>query len=106
MNIPSKFALATLLAGFVTGISQSAHAQAVPCGDRERIIAHLADAYGERPTARGLDARGAVVEIISAPSGSWSMLLTTPGAHTCLVSSGIAWDSLKDLRPPDPGTGS
>lgn len=84
----------------VTALSQDR----VPCGERTKVLAHLYDGYAEIPTARGLDAQGRVLEVISAPSGTWTIVITAPGGLTCLISSGVAWED-KFLVDPiaDPG---
>lgn len=70
-------------------------ARRAPCGDRNKIIAHLNEGYGEVPVSRGLDAAGRVVEVLAAPSGSWSLLVSMPSGLTCLAASGVAWEDLK-----------
>ncbi|NNG04747.1 MAG: hypothetical protein HKM95_11690 [Inquilinus sp.] len=92
--------LAVLLASSCASAQQPD--QRVPCGDRAAILAHLEDGYGERPAAMGLDAQGRVLEVIRAPSGTWTMLVSTPGGLTCLIASGVAWEDLQAKRPPDP----
>ncbi len=83
-------------------LAPPAHGQAqrVPCGNRDAILSHLDDGYSEKPSAMGIDAQGRVLEVLSAPSGTWTMLVSTPGGLTCLIASGVAWEELK-APPPD-----
>ncbi|MGI9489291.1 MAG: hypothetical protein ACR2RF_26065 [Geminicoccaceae bacterium] len=83
---------ATFLAP-VTAFSQQR--QRVPCGDRTAIIDHLKDGYSESVTAMGLDSQGRVLEVLTAQSGTWTMLISTPDGRTCLIASGIAWEELQ-----------
>ena len=69
--------------------------QRVPCGERTAIMSHLEDGYSEKPVAMGLDAQGRVLEVLAAPSGTWTMLVSTPGGLTCLIASGVAWEELQ-----------
>lgn len=66
----------------------------MPCGDRDAILDHLRAAYDETPVAIGLDARGRVVEILAAESGSWTMLVTLPNGLSCLAGSGDAFEMI------------
>lgn len=61
------------------------------CGEREAILEHLEGKYGEVVKHVAVTGKGALVEWMVAPGGSWSMLLTIPGGATCLMSSGEGW---------------
>ncbi|MEE8270909.1 MAG: hypothetical protein V3R98_04135 [Alphaproteobacteria bacterium] len=82
------------LAVFASGTAM-AQQQRVPCGERAAIMTHLENGYSEKPVAMGLDAQGRVLEVLAAPSGTWTMLVSTPGGMTCLIASGIAWQELE-----------
>ena len=78
-----------------TGATAQQQQQRVPCGERTAIMSHLEDGYSEKPVAMGLDAQGRVLEVLAAPSGTWTMLVSTPGGLTCLIASGVAWEELQ-----------
>lgn len=82
----------TLVASTAASAQQQ---QRVPCGERTTIMDHLEDGYSEKPVAMGLDAQGRVLEVLAAPSGTWTMLVSTPGGLTCLIASGVAWEELQ-----------
>ena len=82
----------TLVASTAASAQQQ---QRVPCGERTAIMSHLEDGYSEKPVAMGLDAQGRVLEVLAAPSGTWTMLVSTPGGLTCLIASGVAWEELQ-----------
>ncbi len=70
-----------------------ASAQAA-CGDRAKMITHLGATYSEQPVAMGLTSSGAVIEVLTSPSGTWTFLVTEPSGLTCMVASGEGWESL------------
>ncbi|MHC8493443.1 hypothetical protein ACTU44_12120 [Thalassospira sp. SM2505] len=73
------------------------------CGDRQKVIASLADKYAEEPVAIGVTANGGVIEVLKSPHGeSWTILFTYPSGPTCLVASGEAWQDL-EARIKGPG---
>lgn len=82
-----------------------ARAQApVPCGDPAAIVARLGAAYREAVTARGVDAGGRLVLVFSNPAtGTWTVLLASPGGPACIVSSGEGWEAVDYLPPPAGG---
>jgi len=86
---------AALASALVASTGASAQQQRVPCGERTAIMSHLEDGYSEKPIAMGLDAQGRVLEVLAAPSGTWTMLVSTPGGLTCLIASGVAWEELQ-----------
>ena len=63
------------------------------CGDRAAIIEFLQRQYREVRVAAGVtEPDGGLVEVFASPDGaSWSILVSRPGALTCVVSSGGAW---------------
>ena len=74
-------------------------AQAEPvCGERAQLMLHLEQKFSEQPVAMGLTAKGAVLEVLTSPSGSWTFLVTDPSGRTCMVASGENWETLP-IRP-------
>lgn len=61
------------------------------CGDRQEIAARLEAGFGERLAATGLTDSGALLEVLAAPSGSWTLLLTRPGGPACVMATGQGW---------------
>ncbi|NNU78927.1 hypothetical protein HMH01_00615 [Halovulum dunhuangense] len=71
-----------------------AFAQGRPCGDRDAIVDHLRDRFGEERVSAGLSASNGILEVfVSATTGSWTILVTTPAGQTCLVAAGEAWEN-------------
>ncbi len=65
------------------------------CGERTKLMTSLGEKYAETPVAMGLTSAGAVIEVLTSPSGSWTFLVTYPNGKTCIVASGQYWEPLK-----------
>ena len=79
-------------------VPTSAKSQQI-CGDRAKIIAHLGSDYKEMRSGIGLAASGTVIELFTADSGSWTMLMTAPGGQTCVMGSGEGWEQTQRPKP-------
>lgn len=83
-----RFLLAAI---FVAFFVTNAFAQNA-CFEREALIKHLDDKFGEAPTAAGLAANGSVLEVFTSPDGeTWTIVLTQPDGATCVMASGESW---------------
>ena len=98
MRLEMKAILAALAFLAAGALAPPVHAQAV-CGDRSRIMATLAENYAERPVAIALTSEGAVIEVLTSPVGTWSILVTAPGGPTCLVAGGENWQPVPVVQP-------
>lgn len=76
-----------------------AQAQMV-CGERVEIVKALESGHQEQKTAAGLSGNGGLVELFTAMTGSWTLLLTVPGGPTCLLGSGEEWEGWKSTGQP------
>lgn len=93
--------LFSLTAALVSALSFSAPAWAQftgPCDTRANILNHLSGQYKEVPVAMGLTSSGAVIEVLTSPSGTWTFLVTYPNGLTCLFASGEAWESVPAME--------
>ena len=70
----------------------------VVCGDRENFVEHLAEGFEEAPTAFGVVDSGSILEVLVSPTGSWSILVTSPAGLTCMIASGQSWETLPVLE--------
>ena len=78
------------------GALLSAPAEAAKvCGDRGAILKRLEQRHEETPQALGLSADGGVLEVLVAPDGGWTILVTYPKRPTCIVAIGEAWQMLQ-----------
>ena len=64
------------------------------CGERTKLMTHLGENYAEAPVAMGLTSAGAVIEVLTSTTGSWTFLVTYPTGQTCMVASGEGWETL------------
>ena len=91
--------LAALLAAVLMFGAPAAKGQTIPCGERGAVLKQLTQQYNEKRTAFGLTEDGRLIEVMAAPQGSWTILISRPGGPTCLVSSGKDWRQI--VEPPD-----
>ena len=91
--------LGVALIAFATVPAQAHHDQPAQqvCGERATLMLHLEQKFSEQPIAMGLTAKGAVIEVLTSPSGSWTFLVTEPSGRTCMVASGEGWENLPIL---------
>jgi hypothetical protein len=70
------------------------------CGERDVLLEQFAMQHAETPQALGLGADGGVIEVLVAPNGGWTMLVTYPQRPTCVVAMGEAWEMLQLAGDP------
>ena len=80
--------LATTAFAFV---AETASAQMKNCAPREKVLSLLSNGYAEEPTSLGVTSKGGLLEILTSPSGTWSIVITLPNGPTCLVDHGDGW---------------
>jgi len=93
---------AATVAVAVVAFAGPAMAQTV-CSDRAKFLDHLARGYQEAPAAMGLASNGAVLEVLTSESGTWTIILTMPTGTSCVVASGEAWEKVEKIAMV-PGT--
>jgi hypothetical protein len=82
----------TFAAGaFVTSPTEAAKV----CGARDAILKRLEQRHEETPQALGLSADGGVLEVLVAPDGGWTILITYPKRPTCIVAVGEGWQTIQ-----------
>ena len=95
----SRFAGALLAAALVALVllsaGRAAWSQALLCGERTAVLAHLEQRFSEQRAAFGMTADGRLLEVFAGPTGSWTILVTAPGGPTCLVRSGSDWREIE-----------
>ncbi|WP_442920375.1 hypothetical protein [Marinovum sp. 1_MG-2023] len=70
------------------------------CAPRPKVIARLAEKYGETRQSIGLGSQNAVVEVFaSQETGSWTIIVTMANGVTCLLASGQAFETLAETLP-------
>ncbi len=94
------FVAAIAMALAVLSATFQASAQRV-CGEHAVIVTSLAELYGERPFALGIESSGNLVEVLVGFEGSWTILVIQPNGRTCVVASGEAWHTIEG-KPDGP----
>lgn len=75
------------------------------CGDRDEIVQDLTDKYQEQQVGIGIDHTGRLVEVWASLEGGYTIIATSPGGPTCLVSVGKSWQ-MQAPKPDLPGRGA
>jgi hypothetical protein len=84
-------AMAALLVALVLPLWDAAAQQV--CGPRREIAAQLRQRYHEVAVARGVTANGALLEILAAPGGNWTLIVTAPDGRACVIATGEGWQA-------------
>jgi hypothetical protein len=70
------------------------------CDTRDRVVAMLADKYGETRRGLGIAGQNAVMEIFAATdTGTWTITVTLPDGRMCLMASGAGYETLTEELP-------
>ena len=73
-------------------------AQQRSCMAREGADDKLRLEYGEKVLGHGVSKDGTLVEIFLAPSGTFTVIKTTPSGLSCVVDFGEGWQTLHQLE--------
>ena len=77
-------------------------AEPLKCAPREQVVARLAEKYTEQQRGLGLAQGSHVVELFVSEGGSWTVLLSFPEGHSCLIAAGENWQFKPALPEGDP----
>ena len=74
------------------------------CDSRDRVLAQLADNYGETRQAFGVTGGAAddmaVMELYASDAtGTWSVTVTLADGQMCLIASGAGFEALSEDQP-------
>ena len=73
------------------------------CAPRSEIVKYLSEEHSEVPVAHGLmNANDRLIELFASPGGkTWTLLASSPGGVSCVVTSGHYWSEAvpKLLKP-------
>lgn len=98
LALPTAKVLWLCALSFFAFLPLEAWAQSL-CGPRVAYLKQLAAEHGEVPVAAGLVSNGGLLEVLTSPSGSWTILVTQPNGMACLVAAGESWQSEKPAVP-------
>ena len=73
-------------------------AQQRSCMPRGGADDKLRSEYGEKVLGHGVSSDGTLVEIFLAPSGTFTVIKTTPAGLSCVVDFGEGWQTVHQLE--------
>jgi hypothetical protein len=73
-------------------------AQPRSCMPHEGADDKLRSVYGEKVLGHGVSSDGTLIEIFLAPSGTFTVIKTTPAGLSCVVDFGEGWQTLHQLE--------
>ena len=73
-------------------------AQPRSCMPHEGADDKLRSEYGEKVLGHGVSSDGTLIEIFLAPSGTFTVIKTTPAGLSCVVDFGEGWQTLNQLE--------
>ena len=68
------------------------------CLPHDGADAKLRTEFGEKVLGRGVSGDGTLLEIFLAPSGTFTVIKTTPDGLSCVVDFGEGWQTLNQLE--------
>jgi hypothetical protein len=77
------------------------HAQPQSCLPRDSADDKLRSEFGEKVLGRGVSSDGTLVEIFQSPSGTFTVIKTTPKGMSCVVDFGEGWQTLNQMEAVD-----
>jgi hypothetical protein len=78
--------------------SEGPSAQPRSCMTHDGAGDKLRSEYGEKMLGHGVSGDGTLVEIYLAPSGTFTVIKTTPAGLSCVVDFGEGWQTLHQLE--------
>lgn len=73
--------------------------QTLTCAPREQVLRLLIDQRSERRQASGHLPQGAQMELFSADSGAWTIIVHLPDGRSCLLAHGDGFVPTGGLQP-------
>ena len=84
----------TLIIGAVAQAPPANAQMRMTCLDREMLVQRLETRYNESLNGAGLQGPKIILEIWSSEdSGSFTILVTKPDGQSCIVASGLNWQT-------------
>jgi hypothetical protein len=94
-----KRLLSTALVFGAAALAPPAPAQTVQCLQREALVEKLTTTYHEEMTGGGLQNPQQLLEVWSSDStGSFTVFITRPDGVSCILASGLYWNSVTSAR--------
>ncbi len=96
-----KFSLPLLMAASVAAVLPLSVKAQTLCTDHDSIVERLTTTYGESRQSIALGSNNTIVETFaSLDTGTWTIVVTTPGGPSCLVAAGQAYQPIAQVAAP------
>ena len=95
-------ALLTALAMFFLTVGSAGALANILCGEHDKVVSNLKRNYSEVPIYIGLGNQGTVIEILAAPSGSFTIIYTRPNGLSCIMAAGTDLEKAPPVEPGEP----
>ena len=92
--------LGLVLAIVLVNPAKAQEPNGVNCDAYDSIVKHLSKNYQESRAATAVTANGVVMEVLSSPEGTWTLIMVWPNGRACFYASGDGWRLVKQ----EPGT--
>lgn len=76
------------------------------CSDHAKIVKRLQDGYQEIRAGVGLAANGALIELYTSETDTFTIVLVRPNGMACLMAVGDGWSEIKPSTPVHDATAS
>lgn len=63
------------------------------CAKRPEMVANLAEQFKENPAAVGVVNENRVLEVFTAQTGTWTIVVTDTEGRSCVIAAGDGWDN-------------
>ncbi len=83
--------LAVSIGALILALGASPASAQMACGKHTEVVKLLEGNHQERRSAMGLSANGKLIELYTSTEGAWTLLVTSPGGPTCLMTAGRDW---------------
>lgn len=70
------------------------------CMERDQIVKTFGKKYSEQPSSIGIEENGGIVEVLSSPSGKFTIIVTQPDGMSCILTIGEDWEAIPHRTPP------
>lgn len=92
-HLAGKLVSIALAGGIAGGLAAPAQALSA-CGERQPILDALAQKYAEHRRAFGVMGQSGLVELYVSKTGTWTVIVSSPGGRACIVAAGHSWEQM------------
>lgn len=71
------------------------------CALHQTVVDKLKKTFDEQPTSTGVSTGGSMLEVFTSPTGTWTIVVTTPDGVSCLKLTGEHWEDMDRVTGND-----